>query len=153
MIAAALEIDNRVENLWKCGPLGGRHDYLDFEKYMPINHFKVFQAAAPYCWCEKKHWYVEKHDRLWDIFPPFLQQMKSQQSELLKTRLLMLDEPLSGWRPKTLKLGGLPNYTFEPRRPVSLGTRFPNGVECIFAILVYQDVVQNPEEQSCKEFH
>ena len=82
MIAAALEIDNRVENLWKCGPLGGRHDYLDFEKYMPINHFKVFQAAAPYCWCEKKHWYVEKHDRLWDIFRPCLQQMNSWQANL-----------------------------------------------------------------------
>jgi hypothetical protein len=78
MIAAASEIENGVENLWKHGPSGGRHDYPDFGKYiMPINHFKVFQAAAPYCWCEKKHWYVEKRDRSWDIFGPCLQQMNS----------------------------------------------------------------------------
>jgi hypothetical protein len=43
MIAAALEIENGVENMWKRGPSGGRHDYPDFGKYMPINHFKVFK--------------------------------------------------------------------------------------------------------------
>jgi hypothetical protein len=49
MIAAALEIENGVHNCWKSGPSGGCHDYPDFGKYMPINHFKEFQAAAPYC--------------------------------------------------------------------------------------------------------
>ncbi len=145
MIAAASEIENGVENLWKRGPSGGRHDYPDFGKYMPINHFKVFQAAAPYCWCEKKHWYVEKRDRSWEIFGPCLQQMNSRRSKLLRTRLLMLDESMSGWRPKTSKLGGLPNYTYEPRKPVPLGTMFHNGVECISGILVFQDVVDGKE--------
>ncbi len=32
MIAAASEIENGVENLWKCGPSGGRHDHPDFGK-------------------------------------------------------------------------------------------------------------------------
>jgi hypothetical protein len=68
--------------------------------------------------------------------------MNSQQSKLLKTRLLMLDESMSGWRPKTSKLGGLPNYTYEPQKPVPLGRMFGNGVECISGILVFQDVVQ-----------
>ena len=45
----------------------------------------------------------------------------------------------------TTKLGGLPNYTHEPRKPVSLGAMFRNGVECISGVLVVQDVVQNPE--------
>jgi hypothetical protein len=65
----------------------------------------------------------------------------------------MLDESMSGWRPKTSKLGGLPKYTYEPRKPVPLGTMFCNGVECISGILVFQDVVQNPELQSRKDFH
>jgi hypothetical protein len=30
---------------------------------------------------------------------------------------------------------------------------FPNGVGCISGILVFQDVVQNPELQSPKDFH
>jgi hypothetical protein len=60
---------------------------------------------------------------------------------------------MSGWQPKTTKFGGLPNYTHEPPKPVPLGTMFCNGVKCISGVLVAQDVVQNPEQQSRKSFH
>ena len=33
------------------------------------------------------------------------------------------------WRPKTSATGGLPNDTFEPRKPKPLGTMLKNGVE------------------------
>ena len=59
---------------------------------------------------------------------------------------------MSGWRPKTTKLGGVPNYTYEPRKPVPLGTMFRKGVECVSGILVVQDVVQNPEKQALKAY-
>jgi hypothetical protein len=59
---------------------------------------------------------------------------------------------MSGWRPKTSKLGGLPNYTFEPRKPFLLGTMFQNGMCCMLAVFVCQDVVMNPEMQATKEF-
>ncbi len=62
--------------------------------------------------------------------------------------LILIDESMSGWCPKTNKVGGLPNFTFEPRKPVPLGTMFCNGVECITGLLVIQDVVQNSEQQS-----
>jgi hypothetical protein len=65
---------------------------------------------------------------------------------------MLLDESMSGWRPKTTKLGGLPNYTYEPRKPVPLGTMFRNGVECITGVIVVQDVVQLSEQQSQKDF-
>jgi len=60
---------------------------------------------------------------------------------------------MSGWQPKTSKLSGLPNYTFEPRKPVPLGTIIRNGIKCISGILIHQDVVQLPELQALKEFH
>jgi hypothetical protein len=59
---------------------------------------------------------------------------------------------MSGWRPKTSKLGGLPRYTFEPRKPVPLGTMFWNGMCCLSGVFVYQDLVMNPEMQALKEF-
>jgi hypothetical protein len=59
---------------------------------------------------------------------------------------------MSGWHPKTSKLGGLPNYTYKPRKPIPLGTIFQNGVECISGLLVFQDIVQNHEMQSCKSY-
>ena len=59
---------------------------------------------------------------------------------------------MSGWRPKTTKLGGLPNYTYEPRKPVHLGTMMRNSADCITGCLVYQDVVMAPEHQDAKKF-
>ena len=153
MIAAASEIEVGVDNLWKRGPSGGRHEFPHFGQYMPVNYFKCFRAAAPFCWCDKKHWYAAKADTPWDVFLPCVADFNDKRQQLLKAVLVVLDESMSGWRPKTSKLGGLPNYTWEPRKPVPLGTMFRNGVECISGILVHQDVVQLPELQASKEFH
>jgi hypothetical protein len=66
---------------------------------------------------------------------------------------MLVEESRSGWWPKTIKFGSLPNYTFEPCKPVPLGTMFCNGVECISGVLVIQDVVQNPEIQSRNAYY
>jgi len=119
---------------------------------MEKNEFKAFQSAAPYCFCDKKYWYIDKRDRPWDIFMPCLNSYNDKRKKLIVTVLLMLDESMSGWRPKTSKLGGLPNYTYEPRKPVPLGTMLRNGVECTTGCIVFQDVVMNPEFQYTKKY-
>jgi hypothetical protein len=83
----------------------------------------------------------------WDVFLPCLADFNAKQQRLIKTVLMVVDESMSGWQPQTTKFGGLPNYTYEPQKPVHLGTMFCNGVECISGVLVVQDVVQNPEMQ------
>ncbi len=153
MIASATEICNGVENLWKKGPSIGRHEYPDFGQYIPVNYFKAFCSAAPFCWSEPKYWYEESRDVPWDVFLPCLADFNAKRQRLIKTVLMVVDESMSGWRPKTTKFGGLPNYTYEPRKPVPLGTMFRNGVECISGVLIAQDVVQNPEMQSRKSYH
>jgi hypothetical protein len=59
---------------------------------------------------------------------------------------------MSGWRPKTTKTGNLPSLTYKPRKPVSLGTQFKNGVECLAGSMAYQDLMQVSELQRRKEF-
>ena len=153
MIAAATEAEAGVENLWKKGPSGGRHEHPDFGQYISQKMFKLFQAAAPYCWCDKSHWFEERRDKSWAIFEPCLNQYNSRRKNMLKAvLLLMLDESMSGWRPKTSRLGGLPNITFEPRKPIPIGTMFKNGVECISGMIVFQDIVQAPDVQAKKKF-
>jgi len=53
---------------------------------------------------------------------------------------------------KTSKLGGLPNYTYEPCKPVLLGKMFKIGAEYLSGIIVYQNVVQMAEVQSRKKY-
>ena len=153
MIASATEVVNGIDNLWKSGPSVGRHAYPDFGQCVPINYFKAFASAAPYCWSPERYWYEDTRDVPWEVFLPCLQGYNNKRRRIIKTVLMLLDESMSGWRPKTTKLGGLPNYTFEPCKPVPLGTMFRNGVECISGVLVVQDVVQNPELQAQKAYH
>ena len=60
---------------------------------------------------------------------------------------LVLDESISGWCPKTFKLGKIPNCTHEPRKQVPLGAMLKNVVECDTWTIVNNDVVQNPDQQ------
>lgn len=59
IIAAGTEFENCVENLWKRGPCG-RRDYPDFGLYMLVKEFMCFKAAVPFCWPERKFWYVNR---------------------------------------------------------------------------------------------
>jgi hypothetical protein len=152
IIASAIDFVSGIENLWLSGHSAGRHTYPDFGQYMPINYFKAFCSAAPFCWSEEKYWYEDVRDVPWDVFLPCLANFNDKRQRLLKTVLMLVDESMSGRRPKTTKLRGLPNYTFEPQKPIPLGTMFQNGVECVSGILVVQDVVQNPEKQALKAY-
>ena len=84
---------------------------------------------------------------------PCVDDMNARRASLFKCALLFLDESMFGWRPKTSQLGGLPNYTYEPRNLVPLDTMFNNGVYCIREILMFQDVVMSPECQKRKKYY
>ena len=59
---------------------------------------------------------------------------------------------MSRWWPKTSVLGGLPNITFEPRKPVNLGTMIKNGCECRTGMMVHHDIVKGSVQQGSKKF-
>jgi hypothetical protein len=69
VIAAACEIEKRF-NLWNAGQLGGRSQYPDFGKYVLLNGMKAFLNALPYMFADKKFWYDDKCDILWEMFMP-----------------------------------------------------------------------------------
>ena len=151
--ASVWEGDRGIDNLWRKGQSAGRHNFPDFGQYIPVSYFRAWQSAAPYMFCDRKYWYEQRRNLDWNVFIPCLNKFNERRRNLLRCVLLMIDESMSGWRPKTSKLGDLPNITFEPRKPVPLGTQLRNGVECFTGCLVYQDIVQNVEEQQCKPFY
>jgi hypothetical protein len=95
LIAAATEVENGIEYLWKRGRVGNRCFYPDFGRFMSVNEMKCFYSATPYCWCDEQYWFVPDRDTPWDVVLPCL--------HLVNTMLLILDESMSGWRPKTSK--------------------------------------------------
>ncbi|MGL5936847.1 MAG: hypothetical protein ACRCZI_14630, partial [Cetobacterium sp.] len=153
LLAAVGEVKLGIDNLWSKGPCaGGLRDFANYGRFIPKNMFKAWQVAAPLMWSDKKFWYEESRNKTWDLFLPVIKAYNDKRRSLMRTNLLMIDESMSAWRPKTSKRGGLPNITYEPRKPVPLGTQFRNGVECYTGCIVFQDVAQNAEEQHRKEY-
>ena len=54
---------------------------------------------------------------------------------------------MSAWCPKSSKLVGIPNISYEPRKPIPLGNMFKNGGVCISGVFTFQYIVQGPEKQ------
>ena len=105
-------------------------------------------------YCDEKWWYADKRDRDWEVFTPVLDSFSNQERKaLFLCQLLMMDESMSPWKPKTSNLGGLPNIVNEPRKPVDLGVQFRNSVECLSGILVYQEATMGPEQQQLKDYY
>ncbi len=44
------------------------------------------------------------------------------------------------------------DITFEPRKPVNLGTMIKNGCKCITGIMVYHDIVSGSTQQGAKKY-
>ncbi|KAL7549478.1 hypothetical protein ACHAWF_012745 [Thalassiosira exigua] len=152
MIAACLEVDSGVENLWKRGQSDGYKDYANYGQHIPVNYFRAFICGFPALWADKKYWHLPARDVPWEYISTFVDEYNEKRTTLLRVIYLMLDETMSGWRPKTSKTGGFPHITHEPRKPVSLGTMLRNGVECITGIFVHHDIVRASAEQWEKKY-
>ena len=59
---------------------------------------------------------------------------------------------MSGFCPKTTKTGDLPNLSYKPKNPVSLGTMFRNGVEGKTGIFAHHDIVEDLQSQRSKTY-
>jgi hypothetical protein len=109
IIAASTELKNGIENLWKSGMKQMRCSYPDSGHFMGINKMQAFCSAAPYAWADENYWYLPDCNTPWDMFLPCICGFCERCQCLIKTIMVILDESMSGWRPKTSILGGLPN--------------------------------------------
>ena len=150
IISASLEVENGISNLWRRGEGPGFKDYPDYGQYIPMNYFEAFVCGFPHLWSPREYWYADNVP--WESFLPLIKAFNGKRTDLIKSTYLVLDESMSAWRPKTTKTGGLPNITYEPRKPKPLGTMFKNGVEAVTGIVVYQDVVETSEAQAIKKY-
>jgi len=153
MIAASNEVYSGMNMLWLSGRGYGLKDYPNYKQYLPKNYFKAFIRAFPFIWADKKYWFMSRNDLPWDVMDGFVKEYNAMRTSLTDVHYAVLDESMSGWRPKTTANGGLPNITFEPRKPVNLGTMIRNGCECRSGIMVHHDIVKGTVQQSNKKYN
>ena len=142
-----------IESFWRSGMLEGDIEAADFGQFMDVVEYKVIGDALPFMWSDSNLWYRDSRDVPWDAFMPFIEEWNQKQQALFEDyHLVVTDETMFAWVPKTSKLGGLPNYTFEPRKPKPLGTMARDTSECTTGVVIHTDPVMNPSIQDKKQF-
>jgi hypothetical protein len=91
-MAAATELENGVENLWKSGMKGVRRNYPDFGCFMSINEMQAFCSAPPYAWADEKYWYLPDRDTPWEMFLPCVYEFNDNRKWIVTSLMVMLDE-------------------------------------------------------------
>jgi hypothetical protein len=100
LIAGVTEADTGVENLWRRGLSGGRHQYANYGQYMPKNQFKAFMSGDALMFCDRKVWFEDNRDKGWEIFMPCLRSFNQKRKCLFGTILLILDESMIVGNPR-----------------------------------------------------
>jgi hypothetical protein len=95
LVAGAAERQKGTANLWKQGAGPGRTSYPDFGKYADQKLFECFVSAAPYMFCDEKHWYAGKEAATWEIFRPVLGGLDVKRAAIFKGIMsFLLDESI-----------------------------------------------------------
>lgn len=154
LIAASSEVKVGVEGLYTSKrKTHGRREPPNFAKYMNRKMFECMRPCFCYMYADEKYWFLENKNVPWEVFMPCLQSMNAKRQKIFVDLVMALyDESMSGWCPKTSKYGGLPNYTYEPRKPVPLGAMLRNCACPQTGVMLYQDIVIMPEEQRRKDY-
>ncbi len=153
MIAGPLEVGKGVEGLWQRGDSNGWKKHANFGQFIPRDYMKAFFAGFPFVFCDEKYWSVNKRELPWDVIMPFMEEFNEKRKNLIRVVYLVADESMGVWIPKTSKTGGLPNITYESRKPDPLGTMFRNVVEGKTGIFTSHDIVQDSAGQYRKKYH
>ena len=152
MVMAVLEVHKGVAGLWQRGNSSGMKEFPNYGQYIPKDYFKAFLHGFPYLWADRKYWDVNRAELPFDFLAPFIGEYNGLRTQVLRVNYLVLDESMSGWRPKTSKRGGLPHISHEPRKPIPLDTMICNAVECTTGIFVHHDLVDSSNEQWKKKY-
>lgn len=130
LLAGTEEAEDGTQNLFS-SKKHGRSEPPDFQKYIPRERFKAFLSALPFVWTDEDSWpFFHRNQAQWTHFQPVLDQFNLRRlsvgdGEVWKVWTICIDESMSAWCPKTSKTGGLPNITYEPRKPAPLGKFMP----------------------------
>ena len=79
---------------------------------------------------------------------------KNRFAQVASSRIKVLDESMSAWRPRKDKTGGLPNISYIKRKPEPLGTEFKTVACGMSGIMLFIEIQRGKKEMPKKrEYH
>ena len=123
LFAATTRVESGI-NLWRISRRSSKHYFNEasnFGRFMSLARFQKIRKFLSKCFVDPT---VTENDPWWHIIGGVNQFNNIRKCTFTRVPVLVLDESMCTWRPRTTKRGGLPHLTYETRKPESLGTEF-----------------------------
>ena len=123
LLAATTRVESGI-HLWTISRKSTKHYFNEapnFGRFMSLARFQKIRKFFSKCFADPA---VKKNDPWWHIIGGVNQFNNIRKRTFTRVPILVLDESMCTWRPRTTKRGGLPHLTYEMRKPESLGTEF-----------------------------
>ena len=145
----------------------GSRDPANFGQYMRARRFLYLRKWCVYSFATDEELTFQKNNpgkSTWAQVEAMFDQLGEERKEMFAGAArrgeeirTILDEMMIAWRPKTSQLGGLPNITFEPRKPKNLGTMLKDGRDTQTGLHRHVEIVKaagteglaHMEDESC----
>ena len=161
LLAGALYID-RGANLWSGGTNATDDPHVDewssivdgpnFVQYgINLYRFKQYRRFAAKIW--ESETLNSNGDPWWKFAFAISEFNKNRKQSILTSSDRILDESMSGYRPRTSKLGGLPNISYILRKPVPLGTEFKCVVCPVTKIMTFLEIQRGKNGMKEEQFN
>ena len=121
-----------------------------FSPYMKLYRFKQFRKVIPLIWeAEESTAPLDP----WYRFRAAVENFNTiRKHDIITSERRVLDESMSAYRPRTTKLGGLPNISYILRKPEPLGTEFKTSVCPRLNIMTYMEICEGKYHMRTKPF-
>jgi hypothetical protein len=122
----------------------------NFSPYMKLYRFKQFWQFIPRIWEEEEK---TKRDPWWQFGSAVENFNQIQKNNVLSSEKRVLDETMSAFRPRTTRLGGLPNISYILWKPEPLGTKFKTSVCPKLNVMTYMELCEGKDNMKSRLFH
>jgi hypothetical protein len=122
----------------------------NFERWMLFNRFKDFRRFLPSIWIDHED---EHTDPWWKFYKAIETFNEIRKVKLVKGDWALIDESMSAWRPRTTRLGGLPNISHIPRKPEPLGTEFKSIADPSTGCMLGLEIQRGKEGMESLEYN
>jgi hypothetical protein len=122
----------------------------NFSPFMKLYQFKQFRQFIPRIWKEEEK---AKKDPWWQFRSAVENFNQIQKNNVLSSEKCVLDETMSAFRPRTTRLGGLPNISYILRKPKPLGTKFKTSVCPKLNVMTYMELCEGKDNMKSRPFH
>ena len=128
----------------------GLSNAVDFGKYMMQWRFKEIKR---YIFEVMQDAVLKESEDDWWPFKQRIADFNESRRELMySSRILVFDESMSSYMPRTTKTGTLPNLSYVARKPEPLGTEFKNIVDGVTGVLLWLEIQEGKQRMSTKSF-